>query len=210
MRPPTPEEDDLLDRALAPALDVGCGPGRIVLALCRRGIMAVGVDTAPAAADLARAQGAPVLERSIFDRLPGSGRWGSAILLDGNIGIGGDPVALLRRIAALLRPGGRVLLELDPPGRESRSFRARLDDGFERSAWFPWARLGVDHVGWSPRPRTLGSKRSGLPAVDGLPASPRGLELSWARPWWGRWPAFRQLGVAVQLKKASIAYWSGR
>ena len=147
MRPPTPEEDDLLDRALAPALDVGCGPGRIVLALCRRGIMAVGVDTAPRAADLARAQGAPVLERSIFDRLPGSGRWGSAILLDGNIGIGGDPVALLRRIATLLRPGGRVLLELEPPGRDSRSFRARLDDGFECSAWFPWARLAADDLG---------------------------------------------------------------
>jgi hypothetical protein len=109
--------------------------------------MAVGVDTAPAAVELARARGAPVLERSIFDRFPAPGRWGSAILLDGNVGIGGDPVALLHRIAALLRPGGRVLLELDPPGRGSRSFRARLDDGFECSAWFPWARLGADHVG---------------------------------------------------------------
>lgn len=147
MHPPTPEEDELLERALAPALDVGCGPGRIALALCRRGIMAVGVDTAPAAAHLARARGAPVLERSIFDRLPGSGRWGSAILLDGNLGIGGDPIALLRRLAGLLRSDGRVLVELDPPGRGSGSFRARLDDGWQRSAWFPWARVAADDVG---------------------------------------------------------------
>jgi hypothetical protein len=108
---------------------------------------AVGVDTAPAATDMARARGAPVLQRSIFDRLPGPGRWGSAILLDGNIGIGGDAVSLLRRLRDLLRPDGRVLLELDPPGRGSQAFRAHLDNGSARSAWFPWARVAADDVG---------------------------------------------------------------
>lgn len=37
-----PEEHDLLDRALGPVLDVGCGPGRHVVALARRGIPALG------------------------------------------------------------------------------------------------------------------------------------------------------------------------
>ncbi len=30
---PAPEEEAVLDRAVAPVLDVGCGPGRHVLAL---------------------------------------------------------------------------------------------------------------------------------------------------------------------------------
>ncbi len=34
---PAPEEEALLDRAVAPVLDIGCGPGRLVLALARRG-----------------------------------------------------------------------------------------------------------------------------------------------------------------------------
>ena len=38
--------------------------------------------------------------RDVFDPLPGEGRWETALLADGNIGIGGDPVALLRRLRA--------------------------------------------------------------------------------------------------------------
>ena len=34
--PPTSEEETVLDRVVGPALDVGCGPGRHVLALARR------------------------------------------------------------------------------------------------------------------------------------------------------------------------------
>ncbi len=52
--------------------------------------------------DIARRHGVNVLERSIFDHVPGAGRWRTALLLDGNIGIGGDPVALLERLGDLL------------------------------------------------------------------------------------------------------------
>ena len=40
-------DEAVLDRAQAPVLDVGCGPGRHVLALARRGHLALGVDIAP-------------------------------------------------------------------------------------------------------------------------------------------------------------------
>jgi SAM-dependent methyltransferase len=147
LRDPGPEEEAVLDRALAPALDVGCGPGRHVVALGRRGIMALGVDVTPDAVGLARRRGALVLQRSVFDRMPGSGRWGSVLLLDGNVGIGGDPAALLRRVATLLAPGGRALVEVAGPGRPTRPVEVRLHTEAGSGPWFRWAEVGIDGVG---------------------------------------------------------------
>lgn len=139
-----PEEEPALARCRAPVLDVGCGPGRHVLALARRGTLAVGVDLAPGAVRLARRRGASVLEGSIFGRLPGAGSWGTALLLDGNIGIGGAPEPLLRRLGDLLRADGSVVLEADPPGAPSRARRVRLEMPGAVSSWFPWAQVGLD------------------------------------------------------------------
>jgi len=138
---PTAEEQGVLDRARGPVLDIGCGPGRHVLALSRRGIAAVGVDISPLAVRLARTRGAVVIEGSIFDRLPGAGTWGSALLLDGNIGIGGKPRQLLARVAALLAGGGIVLVELEAPGARTGTLRVRLEAEETISPWFPWARV---------------------------------------------------------------------
>ena len=109
-REPTPVERRLLGTLPGPVLDVGCGPGRLVVGLARLGCPALGVDTAPAAVHLARRRGASVLQRSVFDPLPGERRWRGILLVDGNIGIGGDPVRLLRRA----RPAGAGLVH--PPG----------------------------------------------------------------------------------------------
>ena len=139
-------DERVLDRARGPVLDVGCGPGRHVHALARRGVLAVGVDVSPVAVALARRRGATVFETSIFARLPGAGRWRTALLLDGNIGIGGRPDALLRRLAALLAPGGLVLVELDAPGIGVVHGRVRLEAEGAISDWFPWARVGVEAI----------------------------------------------------------------
>ena len=142
---PGPEENAVLDLVLPAALDVGCGPARHVLALLGRGIPAIGIDSAESAVGFARSRGARVLHRSIFDRIPHAGRWGSALLLDGNVGIGGDPTVLLARIRRLLRTGGRALVELEPPGvpTERLAVRAESDLG-EPSRWFSWARVNAD------------------------------------------------------------------
>jgi SAM-dependent methyltransferase len=139
-----PVDERVLERAVGPVLDVGCGPGRHVSALARRGVLALGVDVSPVAVRLARARGATAVECSIFDRLPGG--WGSALLLDGNVGIGGRPAALLRRVAELLAPGGLLLLELEPPGGGAGPQRLRLEGGGAASDWFAWARVAVDTV----------------------------------------------------------------
>ena len=139
-------DEDVLARAGAPVLDVGCGPGRHVAALARRGMLALGVDVSPVAVRIARERGAIVHQASVFDRIPGAGTWGTALLLDGNIGIGGRPTALLTRLARLLRPGGLVLAELDPPGTPSGSTRIRLETGAAVSDWFAWAHVDAPAI----------------------------------------------------------------
>ncbi len=165
--PATSADERVLATAVGPVLDVGCGPGRHVVALRERGVEALGVDVSRTALRLARARGAAVLGRSVFESVPGRGTWRTALLLDGNIGIGGDPVTLLRRIRALLAPSGRVLLELEPPGAASRTGVVRLAAAGRWSRPFRWARLGVD----------------GLPA----PAAIAGLVVREVRPVEDRW-----------------------
>ena len=142
----TAADQAVLDRTRGPVLDVGCGPGRHVLALAQRGRLAVGVDVAPAAVRVARLRGARVIEASVFDRIPGAGTWGSALLLDGNIGIGGDPVALLARLRELLRHDGDVVVELAPPGVALTSERIRLELDGLLSRSFAWAYVGADAI----------------------------------------------------------------
>jgi len=142
----TPADDDVLARAAEPVLDVGCGPGRHVIALARRGRLAIGIDISPVAVRIARSRGAMVVEGCVFARVPGAGTWGSALLLDGNIGIGGRPAGLLRRVASLLAPGGRVFAELEPPGRGSGCSRARIESPGGVSAWFAWSSVDATAI----------------------------------------------------------------
>lgn len=136
----------VLDRARGALLDVGCGPARMVAAAIERGLPALGVDTSAAAVRLARDAGLPVLHRSVFDPLGGR-RFATVLLLDGNVGIGGAPAALLARCGRLLATGGNLLVEVDRDPRLHRSFLAVLtDDRGGSSAAFPWAELGLDAV----------------------------------------------------------------
>ncbi|MDG4830693.1 class I SAM-dependent methyltransferase [Solwaraspora sp. WMMD1047] len=149
--PVEPATAAVVARCGGPTLDLGCGPGRLTVALASAGVTAVGVDVSARAVALTRARGAVAVHRDLFDPLPGEGRWRHAVLLDGNIGIGGDPVALLRRCRSLLHPQGTVLVELEPPGTglwlgyahvvtTTASGPARLSPAFR------WARLGVTAV----------------------------------------------------------------
>ncbi|HMC70526.1 MAG TPA: class I SAM-dependent methyltransferase, partial [Mycobacteriales bacterium] len=45
--PATTEEVELLRTLTGPVLDLGCGPGRLVVALTELGIPALGIDASP-------------------------------------------------------------------------------------------------------------------------------------------------------------------
>jgi SAM-dependent methyltransferase len=142
--------DDVDERVLArlagPVLDVGCGPGRHLHALARRGVFGLGVDICHAAVDLARGGGANAMVGSIFGDVPGAGQWRTALLLDGNIGIGGGPARLLSRVRMLLTPAGTILVELAPPHSSTAETVARLETASASSGWFPWAEVSADSI----------------------------------------------------------------
>jgi SAM-dependent methyltransferase len=127
-----------------PTIDLGCGPGRLVVDLIRRGIPALGIDQSATAVELARRNGAPALRRDVFGALPGAGRWHTALLADGNVGLGGDPRRVLKRAAELLRPGGRCVVEFDTQKKGVNVGLVRLESDDTIGPWFRWASVGID------------------------------------------------------------------
>ncbi|MFG3281922.1 class I SAM-dependent methyltransferase [Streptomyces sp. NPDC048111] len=164
-------EPDLADRTVlrrcrGAVLDIGCGPGRLVAALAADGVAALGVDVSPEAVRHTRAWGGSALCRSVFDRLPGEGRWDTALLVDGNVGIGGDPAKLLARVAQLVVPQGLLLVEAAPYEIDER-IRVRVADARGAAGSdFAWARLGTNALlacarplGWQPAGRWTAAGR---------------------------------------------------
>ena len=141
-----PGDASIIDRCGGPTLDVGPGLGRLTMALAERGVPALGIDVTPQAVRLAQSTGALTLQRDVFSRVPGTGRWMIVLLADGSIGIGGDPVALLSRVAELLAPRGQALVEVQPPGQELRREQVRFRHGQQAGDWLPWAYVGVDQL----------------------------------------------------------------
>ena len=80
----------------------------------------------------------------VFDPLPGSGQWQTVLLVDGNIGLGGDPLRILGRAAELLCRGGRCVTEFDAEAIGIRVRWVRLESAGDIGPWFRWASVGVD------------------------------------------------------------------
>jgi SAM-dependent methyltransferase len=137
----------LLEHCVGPILDVGCGPGRLTALLAELGQVVLGIDVLHAAVGQTRIRGGSALHRDVFDELPGEGRWRTALLADGNLGIGGDPLALLKRLRGLIDPRGRIVAELAPPGVGVWSGLARICYG-DREDCRPirWSVIGIDAI----------------------------------------------------------------
>ncbi|WUT16593.1 class I SAM-dependent methyltransferase [Streptomyces sp. NBC_00696] len=152
----------VLEHCEGSVLDVGCGPGRLVVELAARGRPALGVDVSEAAVARTVRLGGQALQRSVFEPLPAEGRWDTVLLIDGNIGIGGDPAALLRRMSQLLNQDGLLIAETAPGsevGEHVAVHVVSITAGTHGTAGppFPWARLGTPallrlatHAGWRP------------------------------------------------------------
>lgn len=141
-----PADLALLAHCQGPTLDIGCGPGRMSEALALAGHAVLGIDVVPEAVRQTRTRGVQALRRSVFDPVPGEGRWRTALLADGNIGIGGDPVALLERVRDLLVPDGRVVVDVAAWGTGVVTRHVRLETAHGRSGEFPWTAVGADAI----------------------------------------------------------------
>ena len=138
------EADEMVvARCEPPVLDLGCGPGRLLVALQRSGRSALGIDSSAAAVRVSTLRGGQAIRRRIEEPIPAEGRWGTALLVDGNVGIGGNVTAVLRRCRELVRPGGLVICETDPQrDRDDRDHVVLAGEGV-RSVPLPWARIGA-------------------------------------------------------------------
>ena len=174
-----------LDRAAFRALrgrvlDVGCGGGRIALAVQERGREATGIDVSPGAIEVCRHRGlrsASVRSVTRVDR--SAGAFDSIALFGNNLGLLENrrrAVWLLRRFARCLAPGGRLVgIGMDPytttdrahlayqarnraRGRMAGQIRLRVRYGHLSTPWFDYLfasleELGeiVDEAGWAIR-----------------------------------------------------------
>jgi SAM-dependent methyltransferase len=146
----------LLNSVRGPVLDVGCGPARMVRAAVAMRLEVLGLDVSPTAIELGRAAGLPMHEGSVFDSLPAEGEWHTVLLVDGNVGIGGDVTRLLSRCAELISTDGEVVVELDSDPTRDRRYTGRLVDIHGASSEsFPWAEVGLLGV-------TRGASATGL------------------------------------------------
>jgi hypothetical protein len=104
----------------------------------------LGIDRSAAAIQLAGRGGAPALLSDVFEPLPGTGLWQTVLLVDGNVGLGGDPRRILGRAFELLARGGRCVAEFEAEAIGVCSRWVRLESAGEVGPWFRWASVGVD------------------------------------------------------------------
>lgn len=162
--------DEAFDEAVAqmcsgPTIELGCGPARLVARLVQRGIPALGIDRSATAIRLASLGGAPALLGDVFEPLPGTGRWQTVLLVDGNVGLGGDPRRILGRAAELLGRGGRCVAEFDTRAIGIQGRWVRLESGRDVGPWFRWASVGVDSA--ASLAAQVGLTLTGVRMIDG-------------------------------------------
>lgn len=143
-RPADPADKLFLRHCAGATIDVGCGPGRLTAELAAAGHVALGIDVVPEAVRQTWRRGGSALHRDVFDPVPGEGRWDTALLVDGNIGIGGHPTALLDRLRHVVGRGGRIVVEVSAPGTPTCTIDAQLACDCAATDYFPWALVGVD------------------------------------------------------------------
>lgn len=114
---PFSHEMPLLEEVEGPVLDVGCGAGRTLLWLGRQSVKATGIDLSPGAVAVSRARGCrDVRLGNVMDpdkECLEDASFRTAVLFGNNVGIGGDyegAEVLLRRLATVVAPGGRLLV----------------------------------------------------------------------------------------------------
>ncbi|WP_058993407.1 class I SAM-dependent methyltransferase [Haloarcula sp. CBA1127] len=139
-----PIERDLFSAVTGRVLDAGCGVGRHTLPLQKRGHSVLAVDRSPGAVAVARERGVTHSVVGDLRRPPGDG-FETVVALGKQLGLGSSLADLrttLTELAAVTRPGGRLIADMDTldradpetdaahrtqPGVAYRTFRVEYD-----------------------------------------------------------------------------------
>jgi SAM-dependent methyltransferase len=140
-------------------LDAGMGPGRLCAELDRRGWTVWGVDGSERMVELAQAR-LPHLREHLLagqvERLPFDASTFDAAVATGVLGYVGDPRAVVRELARVVRPGGCVLVGAGNARTPHRVWRRFVGPASgRRNPAFP-----------KSRPTTLGRLKATLAAAD--------------------------------------------
>jgi len=169
-------EQWLVDSAVEPIMDLGCGAGRHVLHFQKLGFEIVGLDRSARAVEVCRERGClDVVDGDVnVHRIAGDGdRFHTLLLFGNNIGIAGTPersVILLRRLRSALAAKGRILVaSIDlskaangthrgylesnrSAGRSPGQTRIQLEYGDCIGDWFDWIYPEPTELrGWAER-----------------------------------------------------------
>jgi SAM-dependent methyltransferase len=145
-----PDERTFLAMARGTVLDVGCGPARHARYLQQRGLRALGLDRSAGALAVARALGLRHALHADALTAPLPGGIGTALLLDGNLGLAGSMQGahrLLDRLANACVPGGRLLVGgRAPAGATACRLALRVEYRGAVGPWFAWLQLSLADV----------------------------------------------------------------
>jgi SAM-dependent methyltransferase len=136
-----PIERWLLRSVRPPALDLGCGAGRVALVLQERGMRVLAIDQSPRAVRVARRRG--VREARVMDlfdlRLPPN-RFRTVLLFGNNFGMFGTPSRMrqiLRQLHGLTADGARIIGTGIDPYRTDEPAHRRYHTGNRRRGRMP-------------------------------------------------------------------------
>lgn len=125
-----PGERRCLGRARGRVLDIGCGAGRHVLALQRRGLAVTGIDASPLAIRVCRLRGVRDARRLPIESMHRlrAGAYETVIMFGNNFGLFGTPAGARRHLKVLhgiTTPTARIFAgSLNVHGTTNRDHRA--------------------------------------------------------------------------------------
>ena len=148
-------------------LEVGPGPGHLLVAARARGYTVAGVDPSPASARRLRELGIDVEQSTIEDSQLPDGGFDAVFHVD-LLGHFEDPVGALCAMARRLAPGGTLCFELSLLGGISPAwYRAQGRVGFPEHRWL-YSREALDRVLERAGLDRVGLERFGLAPVVAL------------------------------------------
>lgn len=113
------EERNIIDQAISPVLDMGCGAGRHSLYLQAKGMEVVALDLSPGALDVARQRGVRHTIQGDINALPTfTQKFGTFLFMGNNFALCGDQetaIKILKKLTEIAKPRANIIAHFRHP-----------------------------------------------------------------------------------------------